>query len=554
MKRTYIILTICGLILSACSDFLKEESRTEIEKQDFMNTASEAETVLLGSYRSLIEEGTYALNLSIIFPLGTDIAQVEGHTTENWRIVPTNAFSATQSEIQESWKALYEGIYRTNDFLEKCAAKIEGWVPEEKNLGIIYMAEARALRALFYFELVRRWGNIPLITETSQSLLHPSQFTQAAPEDVYAFIEKDLRYAVENLPYATSDTFRKDNSYRFSRGAAMGLLTKVYATWAGYPLLDSSKWEAAATIAQELIQSNKHDLLPDYETLWENTCNGIWDPTESLIEVSFYSPTTGSGNADPCGRIGKWNGVTTTSIAGERGRCAANVKVVYTFSRDWKGPEHANDKRQELSIANYLHDEKGNFRTRVKNENDVNKQKEMQNYNPAKWDIVKYVKDANNVINDDKSNVNWYVLRYSDVLLLYAEALNEWKGGPTTDAYAALNKVRSRGYAGQSGYEISGLDQKGFREAIRQERAFELAFEGHRKLDLIRWGIYYETIRKTDRKLDEWWVPYYDSKTKEIVNYRYTVAKHTVKGKHELLPIPQRELDLCTQFKQNPNW
>ena len=60
-------------------------------------------------------------------------------------------------------------------------------------------------------------------------------------------------------------------------------------------------------MAQKLIYSGKHDLLPDYQTLWENTCNGIWDPTESLIEVSFYSPTTGGGNADPCGRIGKWN-------------------------------------------------------------------------------------------------------------------------------------------------------------------------------------------------------------------------------------------------------
>lgn len=557
MKRIYIYLALCGLLAASCTEFLKEESRTEIEKNDFLQDASEAETVLLGAYRSMIENGTYALNLSIMFSMGTDISQVEGSTTENWRITPTNAFPATQSEVQESWQALYEGVYRCNDFIERCASKIDSWTPEDRNKGVIYIAEARALRALYYFELVRRWGNIPLMKGTAQSEMHPSTLVQASPEEVYAFIEEDLLYAAETLPYAKNDSFRQDNSYRFSKGAAMGLLAKVYATWAGYPVLDASKWEAAANIARQLIYSGKHDLLPDYQTLWENTCNGVWDPTESLIEVSFYSPTTGSGNADPCGRIGKWNGVKTTSVAGVRGRCAANLKVVHSFVLDWRKSEHANDARRNLSIANYRHEDQ-NFQLWAKGSSDTpesaiandldptKKQKEKQNYNPAKWDIVKYVKEANNVINDDKSNVNWYILRYSDVLLIYAEALNEWKGGPDAEAYAAINKVRARGYAGQSGYELSGLDQEGFREAVRQERAFELAFEGHRKLDLIRWGIYYETIQKTDAALNSWW--------ESNGTYNYVVAKHTVKGKHELLPIPQRELDLCTQFKQNPNW
>lgn len=71
----------------------------------------------------------------------------------------------------------------------------------------------------------------------------------------------------------------------------------------------------------------KHDLLNDFKQLWENTCNGVWDPTESLIEISFYSPTASGGASDPCGRIGKWNGVKTTMLAGERGSCAGNVEL-----------------------------------------------------------------------------------------------------------------------------------------------------------------------------------------------------------------------------------
>lgn len=554
MKRILIYLATACLLASSCTGFLKEESRTEIDKNAFLQDASEAEIVLLGAYRSLIDEGAYSLNLSILFSMGTDISQVEGSTTENWRITPTNAFPATQSEVQESWKSLYEGIYAANDFIERCAAKIDEWTTQDRNKGVIYIAEARALRALYYFELVRRWGNIPLMTSTAQSSMHPSTFTQADPVDVYRFIEEDLLYAVETLPFATDDTYRSDNSYRFSRGAAMGLLAKVYATWAGYPIKDETKWEEAAKMAQKLIYSGKHDLLSDYETLWKNTCNGIWDPTESLIEVSFYSPTTGGGNADPCGRIGKWNGVKTTSIAGVRGRCASNVKVVHSFVLDWR--QYPEDKRQELSIANYQYKDDYILWARGSSDTDASalandadqskRQKEKQNYTPAKWDIVKYVNQSNALINDDKSNVNWYILRYSDVLLLYAEALNEWKGGPTADAYAAINKVRKRGYGGEGNYELSGLDQEGFRQAVRQERAFELAFEGHRKLDLIRWGIYYETIQQTNEALNAWW--------ESNGTYNYVVAKHTVKGKHELLPIPQRELDLCTRFEQNPNW
>ena len=143
--------------------------------------------------------------------------------------------------------------------------------------------------------------------------------------------------------------------------------------------------------------------------------------------------------------------------------------------------------------------------------------------------------------------MNCYVLRYADVLLLYAEALNEWKHGPTTEAYDAINKVRRRGFGNPDDTSIcdlpAGLDEAAFREAVRKERAYELAFEGHRRLDLVRWGIYYKTIQETSNKLSNWYS-----------SANYVVAQYTEEGKHELMPIPQREMDLCPQFKQNPKW
>ncbi|MDH6308909.1 hypothetical protein M2451_001633 [Dysgonomonas sp. PFB1-18] len=562
-KIIYYILIPAMLMLSAaCSDFLDEESKTEIDKNKYMNNASEAEIVLLGVYRGMVPDGVYGYYLSILFNLGTDIAQVEGSSNERFRIIPTNSFSANQAEVQSTWSALYNGIYNANDFLEGVEAKKGGYDEDDQALAQIYIAEARALRALYYFELVRRFGNIALMTNTAMSFQHPSTFVQEDPVKVYEFIEQDLLFASENLPYAVDKSIRNNNSYRFSKGSALGLLAKVYATWAGYPIKDESKWEKAAKTAEILITSGKHKLLNDYEQLWKNAGSGEWDADESLIEVSFYSPTAAAGSSDPIGRIGKWNGVKTTMVEGVRGSCAGNVKVVHTFVLDWR--EYQEDLRRDISIANYQYnDDKKLYaqgasdtpeQAEISDADPTKKQKEKQNYTPAKWDIEKYGSQSNKLINNDKSNVNWYVLRYSDVLLLYAEAVNEWKKGPTAEAYDAINMVRRRGYglpvdvASSVSDLPDGLDESGFCEAVRKERAFELAFEGHRRLDLIRWGIYYETVKATALRLGEWWTG------GTAPNYVVATPGYTTKGKHELFPIPQRDMDIMSQFKQNPLW
>ena len=548
-------MSVMCLLPFSCS--LEEETRTEVEKKNYMNNAEEAKDVLLGVYRTNTLDAMYGYYLSILFNLGTDISQVEGSGNENFRIIPTNSFPTTQSEVQQTWTALYTGIYRANDFLERISNKIGSYTTTDKKLATLYIAEARALRGMFYFELVRRFGNVVLMTSTQMSNQNPATYVQSAPEKVYEYIEDDLLYACDILPYATDDQYRESNDYRFSKGAALGLLTKVYATWAGYPVKDESKWEAAAKTARILVESGKHGLLKDYEQLWKNTCNGTWDPTESLIEISFYSPTV-SGNSDPVGRIGKWNGVKTTAIAGVRGSCAANVKVVHTFVLDWR--EDVSDIRRDLSIANYQYtDTKKSLWVAGASDTDesaaekdadpTKAQKNKQNYTPAKWDIQKYV-TTNSFINNDKSNVNWYFLRYADVLLLYAEVLNEWKHGPDAEAYNAINAVRRRGYGNPSNTSAcdlpQGLDETSFREAVRKERSYELSFEGHRRQDLIRWGIYYKTVQATAKELGYWW--------EGTGSPNYSVATYTEEGKHELFPIPQRDMDLCIQFNQNPKW
>ena len=355
MKTMKKILLYCMpfcLLFASCSDLLDEESYSETGKGNYLNNAKEAETVLQGVYKNLANEYTYSYHLSLLFTISTDIAQCEGSSTTSFREIPTNSHNASTSQIARTWQQLYSAIYDANDFIETVSGRMDSWGSSDRELAAIYLGEARALRALFYFELVRWYGNVVLMTSTADSRKKDEDYEQAAAKDVYAYIEEDLKYAAEVLPWAVDDNKRTSNAYRFSKGAALGLLAKVYCTWAGYPVKDESKWAEAEKVARRVVESGKHRLISDYETVWKNTCNGIWDAGESLIEVSFYSPT-GLDSDNTAGRIGKWNGVSATTIDGERGRNAANWKVVYSFTRDW---EAQNDPRMKLSIADYKYD------------------------------------------------------------------------------------------------------------------------------------------------------------------------------------------------------
>ena len=175
----------------------------------------------------------------------------------------------------------------------------------------------------------------------------------------------------------------------------------------------------------------------------------------------------------------------------------------------------------------------------------------IDNVCPRKWDTEDYVSSANYLIDANLSNINWYILRYADVLLLYAEALNEWKQGPTDEAYRAINMVRRRGFGlpvetdNKNSDLSTGMSYEDFQSTVRNERAYELAFEGHRRQDLVRWGIYYESIRQTAQDLVNWY---------SGGDGFYVCVDYTKKNKNELLPIPQQEMDICTQFEQNLGW
>ena len=569
MKRVYNILVILfGLLtvatMNSCS--LDEQVYTEVDKGEYVKNAQQAESVLLGVYKGLGVDGVYGHNLSMILDMPNDLSKAEGTSTVGLRLQASNAYSTTDAEVQETWAALYAGVYNANSFLETMAARLPEFPEKEVGLGEIYVAEAKVLRAIYYFELVRWFGNVPLITSTEMSRLHPSKFVQEEPVKVYEYIEKDLLEAIPVLPWVGEDS-RTNTAFRISKGTAYGLLAKVYATWAGYPLQDKSKWELAAGAAAEVVNSGKHSLVPSYKTLWTNCANNVWNEKESLLEISYWSPQSTNTTS---GRVGKWNGVSAANGSIKGSYNIALYKVNPKFVAEWK--DYDKDERWSFAFADYkytvddgktiLANAKVNgVATDITFEMAMNKDwlgwdiswrsKYSGQLSPRKWDIEEFVKDENQLPDNNYSNVNWYVLRYADVLLLYAEALNEQFGKPTSEAYEAINQVRRRGF----GLDVTlpsaeadlpaDMTYVNFQQAIKDERSYELCHEGHRRQDLIRWGEYYETVQATYKKMMDW---------HENATEYYLGAEYTFKNKNELLPIPQREMDLCEQFEQNQGW
>lgn len=563
MRNIYLTALVMSAMFMSASCSLDEVSY--LTDESHVTDAYTAESLLLGVYEKLGTDGIYRNNLPFIFNLPNDESKTSGEGLTAQRTDMSNAFTASSSYVQLTWQSLYAAIYYANYFIDVVERKSPSFSEKDRQLCEYYIAEACALRALLYFELVRWYGNVPLVLSPDESYRKPEEFRQAAPTEVYAQIEKDLKYAIGVLPYAGEDKVRKDNSFRISKGGALGLLTKVYATWAGYPLKDESKWEQAALTAQTLIDSGHHGLLKDFQQLWHNSGSNTWDPTESLWEISYWSPLS---TFESCGRVGMVNGVRATQGGLRGGNHTHQVMYNFhpTFLTKWK--DYDKDLRFGLTYADYSYKKDGKSCITKKNSEDVpflrawlgkeTDPKWQENWRfeasylltNRKWDTEMYVPDYNNQVNSNYSNVNWYLLRYADVLLLYAEALNEWKKAPDADAFEAVNMVRRRGF----GLDVntpssvadlpSDLDYAGFQQAIRDERSWELAAEGHRRQDLVRWGIYYEAVMDTYNSLADWY--------KNAQRY-FIGGEYTQKNKHELLPIPQREIDLCG-YRQNNGW
>jgi hypothetical protein len=355
-------------------------------------------------------------------------------------------------------------------------------------------------------------------------------------QEVYAQILKDMTEAETRVQ--TSTTI--GNPSRISKTTVQGILARVCLHMAGYPLRDASKYADALAWAKKVQASGEHSLRTTfdaaltnsaYSQIFINHARNVYDTKECMWEADFFGNYTDAYRE--AGRVGNTNGIAFNgSNYGDTGYSYGFINVTGRLYNLYQ----SGDTRRDWAIAPYYYS--GNNRVVWPATTSV------YNRNCGKW-RRSYELQASGGKNQNYTPQNFPLLRYADVLLMLAEAENE-VNGPTTVAHTALNLVRARAGASQyTGATVIG-SQSAFRQVIQDERARELCFEGLRRQDLIRWGIFLPLMKATGAQFAT------DNPSGGVL---YGVLGYNnVSERHLLLPIPAAEISVNNAMTQNPGW
>ena len=477
MKRNILTIGLSLTIIIGCSeDFLDLAPVSQVTTGNFYKSAEDMENALNATYEAL--HGMY--NDMFVFTevrsdnsRGPLTAVQTQHEFNEFRVTATNSL------IEGTWEDHYIGISRANIVLDRIEE-----VEMDANLKQRFIAEAKFLRALAYFNLVRIWGGVPLVLKETTSVDEGKSHTRASAEEVYAAIINDLEEA-KVLPVSHSG----GDIGRATRGAAMALLGKVY--------LAMGDFEAALAELKAVIDLGIYQLLPVFEDVFDPNND---NHAESVFDVQFKGGG-GTGSNFQHRFAPLFSAQVVVEVGSGNGDCVPTDEFYNAFEN--------GDLRMDLTVQpGFTLD--GEFNA-------------VMFTNKYTLGVPVGVNDASN---------NWPVIRYSDVLLMYAEALNEQGFQPAGEAFTYLNEVRARAglpekSAGNADPDLSVDDQEAFRMAIEQERLIELAFEGHRWFDLVRTG----------------------RAIAVMANQGYTVQEHQM-----IFPIPDSQLLLNSNLEQNPGF
>jgi len=516
--------------VSSCKKELEEIPKSYYSLNLFFQDVNQANMAVMGIYETLGQLDTYGRSISLSFTLDSDIAQIDGTTnvSGNRQEIGHYSYTPVHPWIEGAWRFLYIGVDRANLVIERIPQMeiYNNGTEEQKSQLNKLLGEALFLRSLIYFDLVRLWGDVPFkLTPTSAG--NDLKLPKTDREVIYDEIIKSMEDAIDLVPWAS----QKSLDERVSKGAVKGVLARVLLYRGGFSLRADGLmkrpdnylqyYQKAAQQTKEVIESNEHKLNDDYEQLFKNYSEFKLDPRESMFEISFFNATGGNENS---GLVGTWNS-PLTSINSAYGRANSFFKTHPVFYHSFD----KNDKRRDIAIANFEIDGNGQILPLTGKRDNL--------WAPGKWRKNWQNTSSKNPNNTD---INWVLLRYADVLLMHAEAENEINNGPSASAYDAIDMVRRR--AGLDGLP-KDLTKNEFFKKVIDERAFELCFEGWRKYDLIRWNMLGEKLRDTMQLLKK-----YRS------DFPFVSGETFVDNKHELLPIPQREIDQNSSLIQNPGY
>lgn len=551
---------MAGMSLTSCSeDFLDVESKTEVNSQTFYKSEGDAWRALIGCYAGWRETTSNGNGLPLPFSTmimsdecfaGAGMADAKNYSiADEFDMSPAPSYT---SLWEGDWNAYYVAIDRCNELITR--EEQINWKSEETRGK--YMGEVRALRAICYFDMVRMFENIPLLTEPSAANVE-----QAAPDSVYSLIFSDLKYAAENIPanaYPKSQAASNDG--HVTRYGAAGMLARAYLYYKGR-FNKEPEWctQADALAAcEEIIASGEFKLIDQFKNLWPASSSPALEKEKCSTFDEWIAQTTyaGEGNSEfiismKCNYTQDYNGnndgnrwivnigirnIDSSPYGKGWGICSVNPQLVEAYG--------IGDQRMSASIID--HKAEGIDKISTFNDKCLMDSRQYTGYTVKKYTPMACT-DGTSLAKvwgspDDFMLNQWQdviVLRYSDVLLMAAEL-----GSPNAQQY--FNEVRMRAYRQDDGTIHAGYTEiAATKENIMNERRLEFAFEGIRYYDLLRQGIDVaaNAIATTQ--------PVTSGGQPDVV----TIKAENIKAKNGLCQIPMNQITLSNNvLKQNPGW
>ena len=490
-------LFIGALLLSVhgCSDFLEEPDRSNFTIENYFTKPEHAESVVNAIYESLrpVTGGGFNGAPWMMLEFATGVANTELGQAKN-SINVRNLVNNSDNEYgQTYWTSHYRGISNAN----LAIAEIPG-ITMDETLKNKYLGEARFLRAYYYYNLVRIFGRVPLITKVVD-LNSPDLYPKPAePEAIYNQIVEDLTTAESSgLPYT-------DRNGRVSLGAIKSMLARVYLTMAGYPLQKGTPYfQLAADKANEVITSTQFNLFPLYDDLHAVAKKNT---VEHIFMVQFAASILPSG----------WQ---TSIIPYNQGISAYSDETGAIFSNKEFVESYETGDRRALEKQFY-------YKTYTLSSN------RSTTVDLGGYYIYKHF-DTDAHLTTTSSGLNWPLIRFAEVLLIYAEASNE-VSGPTAAAYDAVKRIRDRATLPV----LSGLTKDQFREAVWKERWHELSFENITWFDMARLRKAFNVTTKT---------------FENFVGHKFSYGP-VLQEKDLLFPIPTAEIRENKNLTQNSGY
>lgn len=403
--------------MSACKKFLDTRPKDVLAPANYYTTEDHLRYSLAGVYDILGKAPLYAYTMTVKLATEAD----EGYYMRATQINGPQLYNFTSGdpEILNLWTTLYQGISRANALLEN----INKPVMDETVRGHI-RGEALFLRGYYYFLLVSSFGDVPLVLNTASSVLG-NDIKRSSSAEVYEQITKDMKEAEQLVQSASQAAI----GGRISQSAVRGVLARIYLYWAGYPLMNTAKYQDARDWAKKVMDDTEsgHRLNPSFSQVFVNYAQDKYDIKESIWEVEFSS----KGNTRELGQIGSWIGITSgnATIGTAYGFIGATDHLYRSYQ--------PGDLRRDRAIANFSYTAAG-----TKTFHDAT----VPGYSRSvgKW---RREEELVNPRANQSTPQNLALLRYSDVLLMFSEADNEVNGGPSQAAIDAVNTVRRRAWS-----------------------------------------------------------------------------------------------------------